>query len=122
MPKADTITMRVDPQLKRQAEALCKDMGLTLSSAYTLFLKAIVNTRSIPFEIKASPALPKDTAEAFREADAICAGKATSKTYTSAAALIQEAKDEACAEDQTDQTVQERLEDSFPSGMRPRTA
>ena len=114
MPKADTITMRVDPQLKRQAEALCKDMGLTLSSAYTLFLKA--------FEIKASPALPKDTAEAFREADAICAGKATSKTYTSAAALIQEAKDEACAEDQTDQTVQERLEDSFPSGMRPRTA
>ena len=44
--KADTITMRVNPDLKRQAEALCNDMGFTLSTAYTMLLKAIVRTRT----------------------------------------------------------------------------
>ncbi|MBQ9528516.1 MAG: type II toxin-antitoxin system RelB/DinJ family antitoxin [Fretibacterium sp.] len=52
MPKAATVTMRVDESLKRQAEALCEEMGLTLSTAYTMFLKAIVRTRSIPFEVR----------------------------------------------------------------------
>lgn len=53
MAKADTITMRVDPELKYKAEILCDSMGLTLSTAYTMFLKAIVRTRSIPFPIVA---------------------------------------------------------------------
>lgn len=52
--KADTITMRVNPDLKRQAEALCNDMGFTLSTAYTMLLKAIVRTRSLPFPLTAS--------------------------------------------------------------------
>lgn len=45
--------MRVDPDLKYKAECLCESMGLTLSTAYTMFLKAIVRTRSIPFTIVA---------------------------------------------------------------------
>ena len=52
--KADTITMRVNPELKRQAEVLCNDMGFTLSTAYTMLLKAIVRTRSLPFTLSAS--------------------------------------------------------------------
>ena len=39
--KASTLTMRVDPVLKAQAEELCAEMGLTLSTAYTMFLKAM---------------------------------------------------------------------------------
>ena len=53
--KATTLKMRVDPMLKEQAEALCAEMGLTLSTAYTMFLKAMVRTRSIPFPITADP-------------------------------------------------------------------
>lgn len=52
--KADTVTMRVNPDLKRQAEALCNDMGFTLSTAYTMLLKAIVRTRTLPFPLVAS--------------------------------------------------------------------
>ena len=52
--KADTITMRIDPELKCQAEILCNDMGFTLSTAYTMLLKAIVRTRSLPFSLNAS--------------------------------------------------------------------
>ena len=54
MAKTETITLRVNPDLKHEAEILCNDMGLTLSTAYTMLLKAIVHTRSIPFAIRAS--------------------------------------------------------------------
>lgn len=54
MAKTETVTLRVNPDLKREAEALCADMGLTLSTAYTMLLKAIVHTRSIPFPIRAA--------------------------------------------------------------------
>ena len=53
--KATTLTMRVDPVLKAQAEELFENMGLNLSTAYTLFLKAVVRTKSIPFPITADP-------------------------------------------------------------------
>ena len=53
MAKANTITMRVEGKLKEQAEILCEEMGLTLSTVYTMLLKAIVHTRSIPFKIQA---------------------------------------------------------------------
>ena len=49
-----TATMiRVNGDLKKEAEAVCQEMGITLSSACALFFKAIVNTRSIPFRIQA---------------------------------------------------------------------
>ncbi|MCR5560137.1 MAG: type II toxin-antitoxin system RelB/DinJ family antitoxin [Schwartzia sp.] len=51
--KSVAVTMRVNPELKMQAEFLCEQMGLTLSTVYTMMLKAIVRTGSIPFEIKA---------------------------------------------------------------------
>ncbi|MBR0518684.1 type II toxin-antitoxin system RelB/DinJ family antitoxin, partial [bacterium] len=47
MEKTVKVTMSIDSELKRQAELLCKDMGLSLSTAYTMLLKAIVRTRSI---------------------------------------------------------------------------
>ena len=47
------ITISVDRELQRQAKDVCAEMGLTFSSAYTLLMRAIVNTRSLPFTIKA---------------------------------------------------------------------
>lgn len=53
--------MRVDGDLKRQAELVCENIGLTPSAAYTLFLKAIVRTRSIPFKLEASNSFLSDS-------------------------------------------------------------
>ena len=53
MEKATTITMSVDANLKCQADALCREMGLTLSAAFTMLLEAIVRTRSLPFASQA---------------------------------------------------------------------
>ena len=75
MTKSSTITMSVDDKLRRQAEILCEDMGLTLSTVYTMLLKAIVHTRTIPFKIQAADPFYSDKnqeylIESIRELDA----------------------------------------------------
>lgn len=46
------INVRVDANLKKEAEALFGDLGLNMSSAITLFLKSAINHDGIPFEIR----------------------------------------------------------------------
>ncbi len=46
------INIWVDPRLKQDAENLFEDLGLTLSSAISLFLQTAVGNDGIPFEIK----------------------------------------------------------------------
>ena len=49
------ISVRVDAQLKKNAESLFEDLGLTMSAAITMFLKCAVNNDAIPFEVKRVP-------------------------------------------------------------------
>ncbi len=49
----DTVSFKIDKDDKEQAQALFESMGLSFSGAMNLFIKACLNTRSIPFEIKA---------------------------------------------------------------------
>lgn len=50
-----TITIRMDEKLKKQAEILFEDMGLNMTTAFTMFTKAVVHQNKIPFEITADP-------------------------------------------------------------------
>ena len=47
------INIRIDDNLKNEAEILLNDMGLNMSTAVNMFIKQIVKKRSIPFEITA---------------------------------------------------------------------
>lgn len=49
-----TTTLRIDNELKQQCDEVFAELGLTMSSAMTIFLKQVVRTRSIPFEISAN--------------------------------------------------------------------
>ena len=46
------ISFRGDETLKRSFDSVCDQLGLSNSAAYTLFMKAVVRERRIPFEIK----------------------------------------------------------------------
>lgn len=46
------INVRVDTELKKAAESLFDDLGLSMSAAITMFLKSAVSHDGIPFEIK----------------------------------------------------------------------
>jgi len=45
------INIRMDEDLKREFDALCNDLGLTMTSAFTVFAKTVVRRHGIPFEI-----------------------------------------------------------------------
>ncbi len=55
MANTTKVSVRMDPELKKEAEDILDDMGLNFSVWITLATKALVNERKIPFEIKASP-------------------------------------------------------------------
>ena len=45
------ISFRVDETLKKRMEATCKNMGLSMSAAFTLFATKVTREQRIPFEI-----------------------------------------------------------------------
>lgn len=49
---ASIINIKVDPQLKRDAESLFADLGIPLDVAITIFLQAALENDGIPFEVK----------------------------------------------------------------------
>lgn len=49
-----TINIRIDEDLKKQAESLFDDFGMNITTAFTIFAKAVVRERKIPFEIRAN--------------------------------------------------------------------
>ncbi len=50
-----SITIRMDENLKKQAEALFDEMGMNMTTAFTIFTKAAVRQHKIPFEIAVDP-------------------------------------------------------------------
>ena len=49
------VTIRMDEGLKKQADELFADIGLTLNSAMNIFVKQAVREQRIPFEITRKP-------------------------------------------------------------------
>lgn len=45
------VTIRMDESMKRQADELFSDLGLSLSGAITVFLKQAIREQAIPFVI-----------------------------------------------------------------------
>jgi DNA-damage-inducible protein J len=52
MAKTETIRARVEPELKQEAEAVLKALGLNASEAITLFYQQVALRRGLPFEVK----------------------------------------------------------------------
>ena len=50
-----SVTVRMDKDLKTQVETVLDDMGLNMTTAITIFAKAVVRQGKIPFEIVADP-------------------------------------------------------------------
>jgi len=50
-----SITIRMDEDLKREAASLFNEMGMDMTTAFTIFAKTAVRQRKIPFEISVDP-------------------------------------------------------------------
>ncbi len=55
----------VDPSIKRDAEQIIKEMGMTISDAHELFYRQIIAHQGLPFELHVPN---KETIQAMQEA------------------------------------------------------
>ena len=49
------VNFRMDADLKKNMEETCRKMGLTMTSAFTIFAVKVTNEQRIPFEISVDP-------------------------------------------------------------------
>jgi DNA-damage-inducible protein J len=87
MAKTAAISMRVEPELKTEAESVFASLGLSLTEAINVFLHMSVIEGGLPFEVK-QPRYNAETERAMDEARAIMSGKANAPAYGSASELF----------------------------------
>ena len=54
------VNFRMDEDLKKHMEQACKEMGLSMTAAFTIFAAKVSREKRIPFEITAQPPAPAD--------------------------------------------------------------
>lgn len=59
MSKTDTINVRIEPEIKKQAEEILAKLGIPVSTAINMYYRQIVEKNGIPMEVKLTrPKLP----------------------------------------------------------------
>ena len=67
MSKSEVVKARVEPDLKRQAEAVFRQLGLNTTQAITLFYKQVELCQGMPFDVR----IPNDeTIQALADSNA----------------------------------------------------
>ena len=61
-----TIAIRTDKKVKEQAQKLCSDLGMDLSTAINMFLRQVIIYQGIPFSIRKEE-FNEETLEAIKE-------------------------------------------------------
>lgn len=85
------VTIRMDKELKKQAEELFNDLGLNMTTAITAFAKQAVREQRIPFTLSRN--IPN--AETIKAIDAIERGEGLSREFHS----VKDLMDDLNAED-----------------------
>jgi len=83
------VNIRIDEDLKRKFDSLCQYLGLTMTTAFTVFAKTAVRRQGIPFEIAKN--IPNaETIAAIEEAQAMKKDPSLGKSYTDVDAMMKE--------------------------------
>jgi len=88
---ADTtnISIRMDVELKKQAEQLFSELGMNMTTAFNIFLRQAVRQQRIPFDVALET--PKaEMLEALAEVKRMKKDPALGKTYTNVDEMMKE--------------------------------
>ena len=81
------INIRVNDEVKKEAETIFKSLGLNMSVTMNLFLKKCINENGIPFDLK----LPNnETIEEMEETNKILNGDIERKSYKNVDELFED--------------------------------
>ena len=68
------VNIRIDDNLKERADILFDELGLNMTTAFTVFIKAAIRQRGIPFDLTLDPFYSESNMrtleESIRDADA----------------------------------------------------
>ena len=49
------VNFRMDEKLKKDMEDICRDLGMNMTTAFTIFAKKIIREKRIPFDVSVDP-------------------------------------------------------------------
>ncbi len=87
-----SMNIRMDADVKRQAQQIFSDMGMDTTTAINIFLRQVIRTHSIPFDIK-TDAPNEETLAAIKEIREL-QNNPNVKAYDSFAELLEEVRNE----------------------------
>ena len=77
MAKTTNLNFRIDTELKRKAEKIYSELGLSMSAALNIFLRQSVRYGGIPFELR----LSKPNTETLATIDDVDRNRNLSKSF-----------------------------------------
>ncbi|GHU85109.1 DNA-damage-inducible protein J [Clostridia bacterium] len=81
MKETTNLSIRIDKELKKQAEVLFSELGLTLTAAFIIFTRQAVRQGAIPFKISLN--VPnEETVKVIQEVENMINGKIPSNSMT----------------------------------------
>lgn len=86
LAQTTNVNIRMDSELKRQFEAFCADMGMSMTTAFNIFAKKTVREYRIPFEIGGD--VPNE--ETRKAMEDVRKGVGLSRAFSSVEELMEE--------------------------------
>lgn len=61
------VNVRMDEDVKREMEKTCKELGITMSTAFNIFARKMSRERRIPFEVSIDPFYSESNIKAIKD-------------------------------------------------------
>lgn len=61
------VNVRMDEDVKKNMEETCKELGITMSTAFNIFARKMVREKRIPFDVSVDPFYSKENIKAIEE-------------------------------------------------------
>ena len=75
------INFRIDENTKKQLQEICNELGITMSTAFNMFVKKVIREKRIPFEVSIDPFYSETNINAINESiKQLKEGKVITKT------------------------------------------
>lgn len=61
------LSVRMDEQLKQEFDAICEELGMSMSTAVTMLAKKMSREKRLPFEVSVDPFFSVSNTDTLRE-------------------------------------------------------
>ena len=85
------VNVRMDEEVKKCMEETCKELGITMSTAFNIFARKVCREKRIPFDVSIDPFYSKSNIKAIEESvKQLEEGKVVAKTLEELEAMENE--------------------------------